>query len=338
MNFVSVGDMARAFQLRHQSGALKNELTRLSQELTTGRKQDTAAALRGDFTSLAGIEGSLAVLASYKGATAEATLLAETMQTSLGTIQSLTAQAGPSLIAFATTATPEAIAAKTSDVHQKFQATVNLLNTNTGGRYALSGAATDTRPVADASQILDWLRSAVSGEVGASGIAAKVDAWFDAPVGGGGFLDLAYKGSSQPLAAIPIAPGETADLAVTAADTEIRNTLKGLAIGALVSEGLLTGNDQERARLTRLAGERILNADRQVVAVQARLGIQEEAITTAATRNAAETATLSVARSALAEADPYDTATALEAVRTQIETLHTLTARNARLSLVNYLK
>lgn len=338
MNFVSVGDIARAYQLRNQSHGLKSELTRLSQELTTGQRQDTAAALRGDFSTLAGIEGSLSVLSSYKGASAEATLLAETMQTALGTIQSLTAQAGPSLISFSTTTTPEAISAKTADVHQKFMATIDLLNTNTGGRYVLSGAATDRQPVAKGADILDWLRSHISGKISASEIADSIDGWFDAPPSGGGFLDVAYGGSAQPLAGIPIAPGETADLAVSAADPEMRNTLKGLAIAALVSEGLLAGDDVERARLTRLAGERILAADRGIVGVQARLGIQEETISAAQTRNAAETATLSVTRSALAEADPYDTATALEAVRAQIETLYTLTARNARLSLTNYLK
>lgn len=338
MNLISVGDMARAYQLRHQSQGLKSELTRLSQELTTGQRTDTAAALRGDFSTLAGIEGSLAVLTSYKGAAAEATLMVETMQTALGTIQTMTSQAGPSLIAFSTTTTPEAIAAKTADVHQKFMAAIDLMNANTGGRYVLSGAATDRKPVADGAQILDWLRGHVAGQISASDIAAAVDGWFDAPPGGGGFVDLAYGGSAQPLAGIPIAPGETADLRVSAADPEMRDTLKGLALAALVSEGLLPGDHIERARLTRLAGERIIAADRSIVGVQARLGIQEETIAATQSRNAAETATLHVTRSALAEADPYDTATALEAVRAQIETLYTLTARNARLSLTNYLK
>ncbi|MFB2531664.1 flagellar hook protein [Paracoccus sp. p3-h83] len=338
MNFVSVGDMARAFQLRHHSGALKTQLAQLSDELTTGRKQDTAAALRGDFTTLGGVEASLASLKSYKAAAAEATLMVDTMQAALGSIQSMTARAGPALIAFATTATPESISAKTADVHDKFMQTITALNSNAGGRYVLSGAATDRRPVAEGADILGWLRTAVSGQLSARDIDTAISAWFDAPAGGGGFVDLAYQGSANPLTGVPVAPGDIVDLPATATSAELRNVLKGLATGALLAEGLLAGDDTERARLTRLAGERILSADGGLIALQSQLGIRQQSIGAAETRNAAETATMSKVRSALAEADPYDTATALEAVRAQIETLHSLTARNARLSLANYLK
>ena len=56
-----------------------------------------------------------------------------------------------------------------------------------------------------------------------------------------------------------------------------------------------------------------------------------------AIRNAAEASALQIARNGLVAADPYDTATAIQAVQTQIETLYTLTARLSRLSLTDYL-
>ena len=55
-------------------------------------------------------------------------------------------------------------------------------------------------------------------------------------------------------------------------------------------------------------------------------------------RNAAETARLERARNDIVAADPYDAATALEAVRLQTETLYSVTARLSQLRLSEYLK
>ena len=47
--------------------------------------------------------------------------------------------------------------------------------------------------------------------------------------------------------------------------------------------------------------------------------------------------TLQVSRNDIRSADPYQTATALTEVQTQIETLFAVTARLSRLNLVDYL-
>lgn len=338
MNFISVGDMARVFQMRHQSGALRQEAARLTSELTTGQKQDTGAALRGDFSTLAGIDGSLSALSAYKSATTEATLVADTMQTVLTGIRALTSRGGPALLSIAETDSATTVTARSGDARQSFLATIALLNTSSGGRFAMAGAASDQMPVASGSDMLGWLREAVDGETGATGIVAKLDAWFDAPAGEGGYLDLAYRGSTEAIGPIPLGAGETTNLPFTAADPEVRDTLKGLALAALVSDGLLAGDDIERARLTRIAGQKVMSGDERLIAMQTRLGMQEQTIAVATSRNAAETTALTTARAGLAEADPYETATALEAVRNQIETLYTVTARMSRLSLTNFLK
>ncbi len=338
MNFISVGDMARAFQMRHQGSAMRQEINRLNTELTTGRKLDTGAALRGDFSTLAGIEGSLTSLAAYKTTTTEATLVSGTMQTVLSGIRNLTKTAGPAMVSTAETASAAAVDARAGDARQSFIATIGLLNTSAGGRFTMAGAASDQVPVASASDILGWLRDEVSGEIGANGVAAKVDAWFDAPPGGGGYLDHAYNGSAEPVGPIPLGPGEAAHLPFTAGDPEVRDVLKGLALAALVSEGLMQGNDVERARITQIAGQRVMSGDERLIAAQARLGMQEQAIAGATARNAAETTALTTARSAIAEADPFETATALEALSTQMETLYSVTARMSRLNLTSFLR
>ncbi len=46
---------------------------------------------------------------------------------------------------------------------------------------------------------------------------------------------------------------------------------------------------------------------------------------------------MEIARTELIGADPYDTATEMEAVQGQLETLYTVTARLSRLSLADFL-
>ncbi len=337
MNYKSVGDMAQAFQLQRHNVQLKTHLSRLSEELTTGVQKDVGAAVHGDFTALAGIDRSLTTLTSYSFATTEAAQLAETMQTALETIQSQVSDVGPTLLSAATSASPAMVSATTADAKQKFESVVAALNTNSAGRYVFSGTATDTRPLASADEILLDLGTAIAGATGTTDIMAAVDTWFDAPAGAGGFMDQAYVGGTTPLSPFRIGDGEAAQLSVTAADPRIRESLKGLAVAALISDGALAGNDTERARLTRAAGERVIAADGTLALVRASVGTTEGQLANAATRNSAEASALTLARNGLIAADPYDTASALEAVQTQLETLYTLTARLSRLSLTDFL-
>ncbi|WP_415183714.1 flagellin [Phaeovulum sp.] len=337
MNYKSIGDMAQTFQMQRHNLQLKTHLSRLTEELTTGVQKDLGVAVRGDFTALAGIERSLTVLNSYAFTTAEASQLADSMQGVLGTMQSLMADTGPMLLSSATSTSPTMVATSTADAKQKFESMIMALNTNTAGRYAFSGTATDMRPLAAPEDILAKLHTTISGASTASDALEAIDMWFDAPTGSGGFVDQAYTGGTTALSAFRISESETAQLPINATDPNIRDAIRGLAIAALVSDGALAGNDTERAHLTRAAGEHVFAAGNKLVATQAAIGATQAQIGQVSTRNTAEASALTLARSGMIAADPYDTATALEAVQTQLETLYTLTARLSRLSLTDYL-
>jgi flagellar hook-associated protein 3 FlgL len=125
---------------------------------------------------------------------------------------------------------------------------------------------------------------------------------------------------------------------VTALDPTLVETLEGLALAALVADGTLPGDAPGRALLARTAGSLLLGANTDLSSLRARVGTVEAQIADSADRNAAESTALKIARTGIIAADPYETATALEGVRTQIETLYTLTARLARLSLADFLR
>lgn len=337
MNFLSVGDMAQFFQLRRQNAGLQTQLTRLGKELTTGVRSDLANAVSGDYRALASLDRSLATLRAYKTATDEAALFAQTLQSALESAQTQAEDLAPGLLSAAMSGTPTLVNNTAHDARQRFDAVVSALNAQVADRYLLSGTATDRKSISGAQDILTALAAATAGQTTAAGVAAAVAAWFDAAPGAGGYLDTVYGGAAAPLAPFALGPGETATIDVTAADPAIRDVLEGLALAALVADGALPGDPGGRATLVKSAGETLLAAGDAMAGVRARIGSAEARIADAAARNAAEASATEIARNGLIAADPYDTATAIEAARTQIETLYTLTARLSRLSLKDYL-
>lgn len=338
MTPINSGDMARQALLGRQSSLLKTTLTRLTQEMTTGEKSDLAQATAGDFRALSAIDHSLSALGAYKTANAEATLFAETVQRALETTQTLATDAAPTLLQAGTNANPTQIQAGAQDARQRLFSAVAALNVRAGDRYALSGAATDQKPLAGGQDLLNGLTAAIAGQVTAAGVISAVDAWFAAPAGGNGFTDQIYGGSATPSAPFRLGDGDGVSLTTTATDPAIRATLKGLALAALVAEGALPGDRTGQSLMMKTAGEQLMTAGSQMSDLRGAVGSVEAHIGLAGTRASAEETALQIARTKIASADPYETATALEDTKTRLETLYQITARLSGLSLADYLR
>lgn len=337
MNYVSVGDMAQSYMLRKHNVQLKQTMNTLTEEVVTGVQSDIGGAVKGDFTSLASVERSIGLLASFKQANSEASVFLGSMQSALEVVQGMATSVGSALVAAGVGENTASVNATTADAAQRFSSVIAALNTNVSGRYVFSGAATDTKPLASADVMLDSLETAISGLATTEDIVAAVETWFDAPSGGGGFSDIGYLASDVPVAPMRIAEGDSVSVGLTASDQSIRDVLKGFALAALVGEGRVPNSITTRAQLTEIAGSKIMTVDASLTAERTKIGTAEGLVAEAQTRNSAETSSLTLARTAMIEADPYETATALEAVKTQIETLYTLTSRLSALSLTDYL-
>lgn len=131
--------------------------------------------------------------------------------------------------------------------------------------------------------------------------------------------------------------GLTADLGFTADDERLRDTLKGFALGALLGGGVLSGAPDEEIELARFAGEALFGGESGLVAMRAEVGAVEASIDRAKIRMEAEINSLSIARADIVSADPFEAATRLEAVQTQLETVYAITVRSSQLSLLDYL-
>lgn len=337
MTMTSIGDLATAFRLRHDNARLRAALNGASRELASGRAADLTRHLGGDFGRLAGVERGIRRAEAFAGVIGAARLEVGARQAAVGTIRSLAQDVtGALLLVEGTTdATLVDNAARVASGH--LASVLGLLNAQTGGRSLFAGTAVDGPAVSDADTMLTALEAevALAGAGTAADVQTVVQAWFAA---GGGFETAGYIGGGTSLAPLAISDGETLAAAPRADDMRFRGVLAALATAALADRGILAGDPGERARLVRSAGEALLPADRDLIDLQAEIGGDEALLERAGTEVRTASDALETARMELIGVDPYEAATELSAIETQLESLYTTTARLSRLSLADYLR
>ena len=329
----SVGDMTSAFAFRAKNLSLKTEMQRLSTELTTGQTIDIAKKFSGNLSLVSGIDTSLARIKGYTAQTQEAGLFTTTMQAGLQTIDSLALQLRQSLMTVSAGSGTAQLSGVGGEALQIFQSTIAALNVAVGGRSLFGGVETAIVPVTGSQSILTALDAATAGATSVQDVIAAVSNWFQDPAG---FATQAYNGGA-PLEPVTIAPGETANLDITAKDPAITETLTGIALAALLGRGLFSAQPDLRRSLAEAAGTHLLQSQSHRLELSARLGVTESQISAAETRNSSEESALQIARNDLTSVDPYSTATKLQETQTQLETIYALTARMSHLSLLDYL-
>lgn len=333
MTRVSVGDASLTNILARQGAELRQQVQRASQEVATGRHTDLSRALRGDLTPLLAIDASLTRLAAFGGTTTDLAAQAAAQQAAISGLSQLASGITTTLLGSRDFPTPAQINAAAADARGRLASGIGLLNAQAAGRAVFSGVETGRVPLGTAEDMLAALEAAAVGATTAGQVAAAVTTWFDDPLGFGAF----YQGGAA-LGPVSVAPGETAELSITATDPAIRKTLAGFAMAALLDRGTLAGDAQERARLAQTAGQTLLTGEDARIDLAARLGSVEGRIEAARIRNGAEETALGILRSTIGSVDPYEAGTRLETARTQLESLYLVTARVSRLSLVEFLR
>lgn len=335
MTIVSIGDLAQNLQLRRDTARVNSDLNRLANELSSGLKSDIGAAVGGDFRALAGIERSLTSLDAYGVAAKEASVATEVSQNVLQRIGDDSAVLANSLLLVQNLPDSQLLDTSAQDARSQFASAVAGLNSSVAGRSLFAGQDFEGPSLADAETILGDLLTAVGTPADANDVLTAVDAWF-AP--GGPFETNAYQGSVAPAAPVRVADGVEVTALRQAIDPGVVGTLKELATAALIDLGVLAGNPNERIVLGRTVGERLLSANDDLIDLRSEIGVVQERISRAQAQNSAEQSSYELVRSDLVSADPYETATRLQSVESQLRTLYTVTGRLSDLSLTSYLR
>lgn len=332
----SIGDLARTMSSRMQMTRLKAQLGTLSNELATGRKDNVSSAVRGEFSIVSSLEGSLKSLSAYSNAMKEGGLLLDSVQTALTTVHDIIVETGPTLILSSEISDATMLKAAGEDAAQHLSSVISALNLTVAGRAVFAGTSTEAPPLTHADAILDELMTVVAGAATPADAMTLIEDWFHTP--GGGYETVAYSGGAAAGIDIPIAEGETLSHDVTALDSELRAMLVSFASAALVSKGMFDGNPEAQSELLNMAGQSMMTAEAGVSDVQAQVGAQQAFLEDAMLRNEASEAAYQMALNDIYAADPYETATQLEAVTLQLETLYAITARLSELSMTAYLR
>ena len=331
---MTIGDGVRYLQQSLANTRIKSELNRLADQLSNGEIKDKAKALNGDTVRFSAIDHSLKVIDAGLVRNRETALMLGAMQR---TLDGINEQRGD-LVETLTKVTPESssvqIDQSARSAAERFDTLVNTLTTEVAGKRLFAGTTVNQPALAQSDIMITDLVTSIGGATDFATIAAVVDSWFDDP--GGGFETIGYLGDTG--APMSRRLDETRDVSIPArADNpEIRAVLKGTALAALadVLPGLQKGT---RAELLFQGGLQLQSATSGVVGVQAQLGFLEGEVEQVITHQSAETSALGQIRNDLVNDDPFETASALQAVQIQLETHYQMTARLSQLSLANYI-
>lgn len=333
MAITTLGDMTSHFMLRRRNVALRTEMQRLSEELSTGVSANPIQHLSGDFAVLADIERRMSSNAAYRQSTVEATTTLDTMHGALGGLQDMTSDLAATLTAMSDTGLLASGKVAAEEARVTLDRAVSLLNTRAAGRSLFAGNEVAMPAVADAADILAELKAAVTGLTSATDMQAAVYAWFDTP--GGGFDTVGYVGADLSIPPFRVAEGESVSLDLKADHAALRDILKPIALAALAGDTSLDA--ATRNKIYRAAAGNLYEAQDGLTAVRADLGVTQARLEETGVRLSSERLALEGSRSGLLSVDPFDTATRLQQVQFNLESLYTLTVRMSRLSLTEYM-
>ncbi|MBD3665526.1 flagellin [Sulfitobacter aestuariivivens] len=334
MNTATSGDLAQAYFLRTRNAGLKQTIQYYTDQLATGQVSDLRGTVAGNYSFLTDVERKTTLLSGFKIATSEATQFTSAMQLALEHFADLSSNLSDTLL----TAGGSAAATSTTDVaaqaHAVLDAMLGVLNTDVAGRHLFAGNATDQRPMRDSATLLADLTAAVSGAASPDDVMALATAWFDDPAG---FETSMYTGGGAALSAFALSSRENLSIDVRANERGLKQALRNAAVAALANSPAFGFDVTTQGNLFALTGQDLLTGQKGIIDLQSRVGFSEANIDAVVTRNEAELTSLTLAKTALLEADPFDAATKLEEAQFQLQSLYSVTVRMSQLSLVNYL-
>ncbi len=334
MNSVSLGDLSQSFMLQRRSVSLRQEMSRLTDELSSGKVSEIKDVLSGNHNYLSALERSLDVRAGYSVANSEAAYFTASMQASLNRVQDFAGQLGLDLILAAGGPVGVIAGSPPENAATQLQGIVNSLNSDIAGRSLFSGTATDQPPLVSADTLIDELRTVVGGQPTPEDIVTAAEAWFADPMG---FDDLIYAGSDVALGPFVLSETERVSLDVRANDPALKNVLMYTTLAALADDPALGLTVPQQSELFGIAGLALQSGQDLLTDVRSRIGVAEARIEKISARNQAESTSIEFARNALIQVDLFETATQLESVQFQLQSLYSITVRSSQLSLVNFL-
>jgi flagellar hook-associated protein 3 FlgL len=335
MVVAAVSDLASSLLLKRTTLAARNSLNERSIELTTGIKQDLFAAAGGDSRRIYAMDNQRSLISAYLNESKLADARSTVVQSHLATIQESGSAFAPELLSALERNDMSSANIIAKAAPQAFENTLSALNATYAGQSLFSGAAYSSEAVSSRTSIMSDIQALVSGLVVAQDVVDAVEDYFFDPAGG--YTTSGYQGSTQDAAEVQISESLFVQTSVRADDDRIKQTLFGLALIELGSDGTFS-NDGINTLLFTRGGNELLNAPHRIIDIREQVGIAQETIEVTRARHEAQLTTLDIKRIDLIGADQFESAADVEALQFQLQSIYTITARMASLTLTNFLR
>lgn len=328
---------------------LQAKLADAQKEMSTGRFADVGAALGSNTGQTVSLRQEYSRLKTISDTN---NLVSSRLDSTQATLKSLAANAQSvfdQLTAVRNSGTGGDVL--TSQALSMLSSLTNTLNTTSDGAYLFSGINTDVKPIADYTisppsankQAVDAAFFAAFGmtqsdpgvaNISASAMQDFLDNDFPtlfSPAGWSG----AWSSASDQNVRSRISTSDLVDTSVNANDPAIRKLTSALTMVA----------DLGGTQLGRAAYETVLDTAIRTVkesidgltGMQASVGATQQRVTSANERMSIQMDIMSKHITQLEAVDPYEAATRVSSLTTQIETAYAMTARLQKLSLLDYL-
>ena len=227
----------------------------------------------------------------------------------------------------------QSIAVAATQAGLQLDAAISSFNTRYEGRSLFSGDASNLPALADSETLLTDVRAIFAGAANNAQLQADLDTYFNTP--GGGFETNIYLGGSGDAARTEISDGELVNYSAKADEQPVRDLLRSLST-------LVVANEQtgwpERNEALSAAGTGLIQAANDITTMRSRVGAAEERIVAADKRLEAEATALSASYNELTAVDPYEAASRLQALETQLEASYVATSRISQLTFANFIR
>jgi flagellar hook-associated protein 3 FlgL len=330
-------DLSRLHMLQKQALDTRNRLDVAGQEMASNLRASRFEATGGNLTRLFALERSLERNQVFANNISLTETRLDVMQESLGRVLASVQDLSLDLSQAVGQGDYSTAMLHASTARENFLANAGTLNVQVAGQSVFAGTATDSAALAPGAAILADLDALVAGTTTAANAQAAIDAYF-AKSPPGAFYTTGYLGAGADLTPVQVGEGQAVDYGVRAEDDRLVAVLRSQAMAAVVADGAFAGSQAERMALLGAAGAQMLNAKEGMLDLRAEVGVRQETVERAKAERTSERETLDLARTKIVATDPLESASAYQALETQLQTVYTVTARLSSLRFLDYLR
>ncbi len=346
-SFVSTLALQTALKLQVQTGQLA--LTRAQTEASTGQYADFGLALGGRTSNAVSLSNNVGQLQTILDSNSLVNTRLSSAQDALGQISDNAQTALDALLGITGSSGASQVQIVQNTVKSAFGAVTGAANQSAGGEFLFGGINTSVPPLDDyfaagspAKAAFDASFQSQFGfavdDPAVSGITgAQMNAFIDqlsSEYAGADWQANWSKASDTTLSARI----NTNEVISTSTTTNSRG-FRSLALGSVLGMELLGRNLSAEAQgvVARRATTAIGDAISAIDADRSTLGVAQSRVTRANTSLKNQIDLVNTQMNDLEGVDPYEAATRVNALKTQLETSYALTSRLSQLSLLNYL-